>query len=229
MSSYVIAGASRGLGYAFLKPLSANPSNTVIGLVRNPGPTISQVQSDNLTNVHIVQADLTSYTSLQAAATQVSALTSGQLDYLINNGAYISPIQDKFLSDFDDSYDTLLSDMRNSFETNTLGVMNAINAFLPLIQKGAAKKIITISSGHADTELMRRYEVWESAPYAISKAAVNALVAKYDARYGKSEGILFLSLSPGVVDTGDISKSRSQLSPCILAVDSVFDRQRDWG
>jgi len=37
----------------------------------------------------------------------------------------------------------------------------------------------------------------------ISKAAVNMLVVKYNAALGKSEGILFLALSPGLVDTSE--------------------------
>lgn len=38
------------------------------------------------------------------------------------------------------------------------------------------------------------------APYSISKAAVNMVVAKYAAEY-KAEGFVFLALSPGLVDT----------------------------
>lgn len=37
--------------------------------------------------------------------------------------------------------------------------------------------------------------------YAASKAALNIVVAKFHAQY-KKEGILFLSISPGIVDVG---------------------------
>ncbi len=37
-------------------------------------------------------------------------------------------------------------------------------------------------------------------PYATSKAALNLLMGKYNAVYG-AQGILFLSIAPGSVDT----------------------------
>jgi NAD(P)-dependent dehydrogenase (short-subunit alcohol dehydrogenase family) len=40
-----------------------------------------------------------------------------------------------------------------------------------------------------------------TGPYAISKAAANLAIAMYSATYSK-EGLLFMSISPGVVDTG---------------------------
>lgn len=40
-------------------------------------------------NVHVLEADLTDYKSLQTAATEVAKVTSGMLDNLINNAAYV--------------------------------------------------------------------------------------------------------------------------------------------
>lgn len=53
----------------------------------------------------------------------------------------------------------------------------------------------------ADLDLINAYGVSAATPYTVSKAALNALVAKYNAAYGRSEGILFLGISPGVVNT----------------------------
>lgn len=52
----------------------------------------------------------------------------------------------------------------------------------------------------ADNDLISKFSVHEGAAYSISKAAGNTAVAKFDAQYRK-EGILFLGISPGVVDT----------------------------
>ena len=46
--------------------------------------------------------------------------------------------------------------------------------------------------------------------YAVSKSGVNTLIAKYDARYRK-DGILFLSISPGVVETGGKIQEGSEM------------------
>lgn len=70
--------------------------------------------------------------------------------------------------------------------------------------KGKVKKVISISSGLADDGLTREYEFAHGLPYSISKAAMNSTIAKYSAQYSR-QGVLFLSISPGVVDTSDVT------------------------
>lgn len=204
MPSYVITGAGRGLGYGFLTHLSKIPGNTVVGLVRNKGVAEAKIASDGLTNVHIFEADITNPTALAAAAEATSQLTGGKLDVLINNAAYI-PSGFKSLDQYTPSQ--LSADMTAAFAANVTGVAYTINAFLPLIKAGTSKKVITITTGLADMELTNKYSLPTSGPYSISKAAVNMLVAKYNAALGfeSGENILFMSLSPGVVATEGVA------------------------
>lgn len=95
----------------------------------------------------------------------------------------------------------LEKDIHDSIQTNVLGTIHLFNLFIPLLRKGFAKKAIAISTGMADVELIRNYDVAIAAPYSLSKAALNVAVAKFSAQYRK-EGILFMSISPGFVDTG---------------------------
>jgi NAD(P)-dependent dehydrogenase (short-subunit alcohol dehydrogenase family) len=108
----------------------------------------------------------------------------------------------------ENDFSTMETDMRDSFEVNVLSVLKIIHVFLPLIRASPTKKIITISTGMADINMINDYEVAYAAPYSISKAAVNAVMAKYNALY-KSEGILFLSVSPGYVATERNGVARS--------------------
>lgn len=87
------------------------------------------------------------------------------------------------------------------FQTNVVGNIHLFNLFLPLVMKGAVKKVITISSGHADLDLINGFDVETSALYAASKAAMNVIVAKFNAQY-KKDGVLFVSISPGAVEVG---------------------------
>jgi NAD(P)-dependent dehydrogenase (short-subunit alcohol dehydrogenase family) len=96
------------------------------------------------------------------------------------------------------------------FSVNVVGNIHLFNLFMPLVLKGNVKKVVTISSGMGDTELVRKYNVSEDGPYAISKAAVNMAVAKFSAEYAK-DGVLFLSISPGVVGT-DVYADRKSSS-----------------
>jgi len=87
------------------------------------------------------------------------------------------------------------------FNTNVVGNIHLFNAFMPLVLKGNVKKVATISTGLADQELAIKYGIYEAAPYSISKAAMNMTTVKFQAEYQK-DGVLFLSLSPGSVNTG---------------------------
>lgn len=87
------------------------------------------------------------------------------------------------------------------FATNVTGNIHFIHLFLPVVLKGKVKKVIAISSGHADLDFINSNDVDNSALYAASKAALNVIVAKFQAQY-KKDGVLFISMSPGVVDVG---------------------------
>ncbi|KAL4993352.1 hypothetical protein BDV10DRAFT_179354 [Aspergillus recurvatus] len=208
MSSYVVTGASRGIGWAFLSNLSSNPSNTVIALVRNKAGTEKRVAEEltGRTNIHVIQADLDIYSTLEAAAAETSKITGGGLDYLIANAALLTTY-DQF-----DSIDTLAKDpvaleenLLESFKTNTVAQIHLFSLFIPLILRGTAKKVIAISSGHADIELVNNYKLTMAPVYSISKVALNMAVAKFSARYS-ADGVLFLSICPGMVDTGHFAQ-----------------------
>jgi NAD(P)-dependent dehydrogenase (short-subunit alcohol dehydrogenase family) len=88
------------------------------------------------------------------------------------------------------------------------------NLFLPLILKGKIRKVVAITTGLADIDLTLKYGLYEAAPYAISKAAMNMATAKFQAEYEK-DGVLFIGISPGVVDTGATTSCR--FSPMTLS------------
>ncbi|RAL13933.1 SDR family oxidoreductase [Aspergillus homomorphus CBS 101889] len=206
MSSYLITGASRGLGWEFVRQLSSDPKNTVIGLVRDKPATEKRVtqELESRPNIHILQADITDYSALQAAVEQTATITDGALDYLIANAGYVS----KF-----DAYDAigvlgqqpeaLEEDLLRAVRVNVAGNIHLFNLFLPLILKGQAKKVVAISTGMADADFVAKFKIEVGSLYSISKAALNTAVAKFSAQYAK-DGVLFFSISPGLVDTGNL-------------------------
>jgi NAD(P)-dependent dehydrogenase (short-subunit alcohol dehydrogenase family) len=221
MPSYLITGASRGLGYAFVRHLAAIPGNTVIGMARNKDATLARLEKDGITNVSVVQADITDREALATAYDKVSKITAGSLDVLINNAAVVNE-RSAYLTLPNDEPAALEEDLMTSFRANVVGVANTINIFLPLLRAGKEKKIITISSGMADIDLINRFSVPIAAPYSISKAATNALVAKYNAALGKSEGLLFMALSPGLVDTSEGKAMSEQAIQGAQAMGAMF-------
>jgi NAD(P)-dependent dehydrogenase (short-subunit alcohol dehydrogenase family) len=94
-------------------------------------------------------------------------------------------------------------------DTNVLSTIHLYNLFLPQILKGKAKKVVSISSGMGDMDWVREYDIETSALYGASKAALNMIDAKFSAQY-KKDGVLFLSICPGMVEVGHYSNCKIQ-------------------
>lgn len=144
--------------------------------------------------------------SLEEAAAKTSDLTNGTLDYLIINGAHLAPATSYINpTDFKGKEELLKTEMLRSTEVNVLGNIYSINAFLPLIRKGAAKKIVSVSTGMADPDMVLKAAVPAAVVYASTKAAMNMVIVKYAIEL-KPEGISVLALSPGSVNTHETQR-----------------------
>jgi NAD(P)-dependent dehydrogenase (short-subunit alcohol dehydrogenase family) len=99
-------------------------------------------------------------------------------------------------------------------DTNVLANIHLYNLFMPQIMKGKVKKVVVITSGVADMDWTNEYELEVPSLYAMSKAAMNMVTAKFNAQY-KKDGVLFLSICPGMVDVGHF-KDRTVHLVCIL-------------
>ena len=120
-------------------------------------------------------------------------------------------------------------DLHLSFDVNVVGVIKTVNTFIPLLLKGREKKVFSISTGVADIDLINQVDIAVAAPYSITKSALNMAIAKYSALY-KKEGILFMAVSPGLVDTGELVPSKSSERTLIRDSDVLtFRRSRRRG
>ncbi|KAI1268815.1 hypothetical protein F5Y18DRAFT_372613 [Xylariaceae sp. FL1019] len=200
MASYLVTGANRGIGFGYLGHISKDPSNTVVGIVRDKAVTDKKVAEElgDRRNIHIVEAQITDYESLKNTVELVSKLTGGSLDYIIGNAA--TTAKNLAIGDLAQDRQVFLEEWNKIMNVNVIANIDLFTLFLPLIQKGKAKKVIYISTGMADIDMISEFQVWVDPLYSISKAAGNAVVAKFDAQYRK-EGILFMSISPGLVAT----------------------------
>ncbi|CAF9909978.1 MAG: hypothetical protein HETSPECPRED_009572 [Heterodermia speciosa] len=205
MSVYLISGVSSGIGFALLKSISEDPQNLVVGLVRNTAATEQKIAAElgKRSNVHILHGDLTNYASLKQAAADTAQIVGDRgIDYLVGNAGFPSHF-DAYspLGDLGEEPKELDAVADKLFKTNVTGNIHLFNLFIPLVLKGKAKKVIAITSGHADLEFINNFDVENSALYSASKAALNVIVAKFSAQY-KKDGVLVFSLSPGAVEVG---------------------------
>lgn len=215
MPSYAITGAARGLGLELVRQLSSNPSNTIFGIVRNPDNAINLAALTKLNpNVHIIKGDVGSPEQLATAAAAVSEVTGSGLDILIHNAASTDPAT--FLlppSQLPADAEGLHEAFRDTLDTSVFGAIIVTNAFLPLLRQGIEKKIVHISSGMADVDMIKKAGISYAVAYSAAKAALNVVVAKYAAELAP-DSIKVLALSPGWVDTYEgPSKCRSFPAP----------------
>lgn len=212
MPSYAITGASRGLGLELVRQLSATPDNVVFALVRNPdkAPSLKDLALARDSHVHILTADVTDSKSLLAAASAVGELTGGALDVLIHNAFDMDLATIGLLpSQLPFEREALEAVFSKSMGTDVFGTIWTTNAFLPLIEKGVEKKVIHISTGLTDLDLIKTTGIAYAVAGGVGKSAMNILSAKYAAEFDKK--VKFLALSPGWVNSAG-GPSKSSLS-----------------
>lgn len=63
----------------------------------------------------------------------------------------------------------LAQEARDLFDVNVIGNIHLFNLFLPLVQKGQAKKIIAITSGYSDIDMTRTWNMHLAPLYSSAK------------------------------------------------------------
>lgn len=212
------------LKFEFVRQLSADANNVVVALVRDKEATEKKIAAEiTASNITVVQADMTKVEELQAAVAIVSKITNGKLDYVIANAGKISDwsglddVQDLGLAD----PKLLEEDMLDLFRINVVGNAHLFNLVVPLVRKGTAKKVIAISSGLAEPTMTNKWKLTLGYPYVVSKGALNTLITKFQAQY-IDEGILFLAVCPGTVDTGHLLNPNEKQQNNLMAMGAAF-------
>ncbi|RYP46831.1 hypothetical protein DL768_007036 [Monosporascus sp. mg162] len=168
MKAFRIEGVFRGLGLAFIRQLSQDPTSTVIGLVRDKAKAEKILDSElKRDNVKLVQGDLSDYASLAGAVKEASNITGGKLDYLIENAGLLPELSaltsmDKLAGQPED----LEKDLVESFRVNVVGNVHLVNLCLPLLRRGDVRKVAAITNGIADLDFLARYDAGLAGPYS---------------------------------------------------------------
>jgi NAD(P)-dependent dehydrogenase (short-subunit alcohol dehydrogenase family) len=188
MTTTLITGANRGLGYETARQLIAAGHTVYIG-ARDPERG-KQAAAD--LGAQYLQLDVTSDESVDAAAQQVDSL-----DVLINNAGIPGPRKE--------IRDLTADDFREVFELNVYGPVRMIRRFLPLLERSANPVIVNVSSGlgsiatAVDPDVASTVPVWVPAPaYGASKAALNMLTVQYARQL---PGLRINTVDPGYTAT----------------------------
>jgi len=177
MTTVLITGANKGIGFETARLLGER-GWTVLAAARDPelGRDAAARLRDGGADAHDIELDVTDEASVARAADRVAA-EHGALDVLVNN-AGIARGDGRGLPS-----ETTLATLRQVYETNVFGVVAVTNAFLPLLLRAPAARIVNVSSEVGSIASMTDPEspMWPmaSVPYPSSKTALNMVTAMY--------------------------------------------------
>lgn len=191
----LITGANGGIGFLTAEVLAGSPKNHVVVGSRSVDKgkaAIAEIRKQvPEASVSTVQLDVTDEKSIETAAAAISK-DFGRVDVLINNAGIISHKQ------------TLIGQLRDTFETNAFGPAIVTETFLPLLEKSSGARLIYVSSGLGSINMRLdpkdMYKMLDGLAYRMSKAALNMLVAGAFVKYGP-KGMKVWAFDPGYVVT----------------------------
>jgi NAD(P)-dependent dehydrogenase (short-subunit alcohol dehydrogenase family) len=182
-----VTGGTSGLGLALVRHLVARGAR--VAFIARTAQNVEQIAKE--TGACGIVGDIERKEDIYPVALQVLGNLGG-LDALINNASALGPVPLSLLAD------TECEELEQALQVNLLGPFRLTKALLGALAASARSKrgavIINISSDAAVTPYAR----WGA--YGASKAALHHLTAIW-AEEAKVQGISFLSLDPGDMDT----------------------------
>ncbi len=152
----LITGANRGIGLEIARQMSQR-GDQVVATARQPETAVELRALD-------VRLEALDVTSADQVAQLAAALEPDSLDVLINNAGV--GVRGRPLGELE------FDKMMRFFDTNALGALRVAEALLPLLRRGKARKILSITSlmgSISDNSSGGSYA------YRASKAALNML------------------------------------------------------
>ena len=203
----LVTGATRGIGLETVRQLAETGVHVLLA-GRNRDKAVEaalQLQRQGLL-VEAIALDVTDSASIAAAAQEIER-RHGKLDILVNNAGIMADDADKGVSG------QSIATWRKTFDTNLFGVIETTQAFLPLIRKSDAGRIVNVSSllgsiSEHQNPASFIYEFKGVPSYNVSKSAVNAWTVHL-AHELKDTGIKVNTIHPGYVKT-DMNKAGDQ-------------------
>ena len=214
----LVTGANKGIGFAIARRLGERDFSVWLGC-RDQGrgeKAAAELREAGL-DARAVTLDVTDADSVRQAAARLGEEIAA-LDVLVNNagisiGGPPPPVTEESVDD-----------MRTLFEVNALGPVRVTQAFLPLLRKSSAARVVMMSSGLGsitDTQDMSSL-IWPvgGAGYSASKSALNMFTVKF-AKALLAEGIKINAADPGytATDLNGHSGPRTVEEAAVIAVE----------
>lgn len=172
MKSVLITGANKGIGLEIAKQLVKEGLFVYLGSrdMAKGNAIVKELIANGFENTQAIEIDVTKPETILAARNRIEK-EQGHLDILINN-AGISGIVPQ------NAIDTGIDKYKEVFETNFYGVISVTQAFIDLLRKSEAPRIVNVSTSVGSLALQSNpdwpaYDYAKYAVYGSSKAAMN--------------------------------------------------------
>jgi NAD(P)-dependent dehydrogenase (short-subunit alcohol dehydrogenase family) len=200
----LVTGANKGIGRETARRLAAIGMTVLVG-ARDRGRGESTVASLRAAvqraRIELLELDIANADSIGVAARDVEG-RFGRLDVLVNNAA--------IALDGGPPSKQSLSAMRAMFDTNFFGTVAVTQAFLPLLRKSPAGRIVNVTSSLGSLGLASDPETNVAKQlgyfgYSATKTALNELTVRLASELGAGSTLKVNSACPGHVAT-DINR-----------------------
>ncbi|WP_250291652.1 SDR family NAD(P)-dependent oxidoreductase [Streptomyces atroolivaceus] len=210
MKIALVTGANKGIGLAAARRL-ARECDHVIVAARKPdaGAETADRLSREGFSVSSLTMDVTDPASVRAAAAEV-AERFGHLDVLVNNAGILPEATNADPKEVLD-----LAMFERTYATNVLGPVAVVEAFLPLVRRSPAGRIVNVSSTVGSfahqTDPNSPWHSMVVPAYQSSKAALNAITIVLSKALADTS-IKVTSVCPGWVQT-DLAPGNKEQAP----------------
>lgn len=182
-----VTGGTSGLGLALVRALSGRGAQ--VAFVARTREAVERVAAE--TGALGIVGDVGCKTDIHPIALQVTGKLGG-LDLLVNNASSLGPVPLALLAD------TQCEELEEALATNLVGPFRLTKALFGALtasaRQGRDVAVVNITSDAA----VSAYVGWGA--YGASKAALQHLTAIW-AEEARDEGVRFLAIDPGDMDT----------------------------
>ncbi|MBO3733537.1 SDR family NAD(P)-dependent oxidoreductase [Glycomyces niveus] len=212
----VITGANKGIGIEIARGLGRKGFTVLVGArsEERGEAAAAELRAERL-DARFLHLDVTDEAVVAAAAKRVED-EFGSLDVLVNNAGIA-------LADGDwNTSELTVATARKVFETNVIGVVSVTNAFLPLIRRAEAGRIVNVSSEVGSLGFMTGdypFSGMQVGAYGASKSALNMLTVSWSKEL-EPTGIKINAMTPGYTRT-DLNDNQGTRRPEDAAVAAV--------
>lgn len=170
----LITGANRGIGLETARQLGQQGYTVLVAArsLEKAEGAVTELKTQGIERAVPLALDVSDDASVQAAAAEVTE-KFGKLDALVNNAGIITG--EEFFGN--SVADVALDAIEETFDVNLLGVIRTTRAFLPLLEKSDAGRIVNLTSilGSLTLHATEDSPIYNSKSFAYnaSKAALN--------------------------------------------------------